>query len=38
MANMLKQADDMQTTINTMTKMSALTAQMATSRTRWSLR
>ena len=29
MANMLKQADDMQTTINTMTKMSALTAQMA---------
>ncbi|MDT5364546.1 MAG: putative drug exporter of the superfamily [Mycobacterium sp.] len=29
MANMLKQADDMQTTINTMEKMSALTAQMA---------
>jgi len=29
MANILKQADDMQTTINTMTKMSALTAQMA---------
>ena len=28
-ANMLKQADDMQTTIDSMTKMSALTAQMA---------
>ena len=28
-ANMLKQADDMQTTIDTMTKMSSLTAQMA---------
>jgi putative drug exporter of the RND superfamily len=29
MANMLKQADDMQSTINTMEKMSSLTAQMA---------
>lgn len=29
MANMLKQADDMQTTIDTMTKMSSLTQQMA---------
>ncbi len=29
MANMLKQANDMQTTIDTMTKMSALTAEMA---------
>ncbi len=29
MANMLKQADDMQTTIDTMTKMSSITAQMA---------
>ena len=29
MANMLKQADDMQTTIDTMTKMSSLTEQMA---------
>jgi RND superfamily putative drug exporter len=29
MANMLKQADDMQTTINTMAKMSGLTEQMA---------
>jgi putative drug exporter of the RND superfamily len=29
MANMLKQADDMQSTINTMTKMSSITAEMA---------
>ena len=29
MADMLKQADEMQTTIDTMTKMSGLTAQMA---------
>ena len=29
MANMLKQADDMQTTIDTMEKMSSLTAEMA---------